>query len=68
MQEADWDLSRALNSHFAGVCKEAEARLEAAAQPPEDQPSTLLTRVADPVGSGSGKLLPDPDPIGTLAM
>ena len=27
-------------------------------------------RVADPdpVGSGAGKFLPDPDPIGTLAM
>jgi hypothetical protein len=39
VQEADWDLSRALNSHFSTLCQEAEARLEAAANPPPPEPS-----------------------------
>lgn len=52
LQEADWDLSRALNSHFASVCQEAEARLEAAARPAEAETSGPKRTISEALEEG----------------
>jgi hypothetical protein len=55
VQEADWDLSRALNNHFSTVCQEAEARLEAAANPPPPEPSKFYKRFLKQMLWGRGQ-------------